>query len=64
MISVAEHVHHKIELSESNYLDPMIALNPDNLEALCFRCHQMEHHGKKEIGEDLYFDENGNVKRL
>lgn len=64
IISVAEHVHHIKELTAENYLDPMIALNPDNLEALCFKCHQKEHHAAKEIASDLYFDENGNVKHI
>ena len=59
--SVAEHVHHKIELNESNYKDPMIALNPENLEALCFNCHRKEHHEGKEVGEEFYFDANGNL---
>ena len=62
IISVAVHVHHKTELNEDNYLDPMIALNPDNLEALCFNCHQKEHHGAKEVDEALYFDSDGNLK--
>lgn len=61
IIVAAEHVHHKRELTVNNYKNPMIALNPDNLEALCFDCHQLEHHGVKEIGEDYYFDSNGNI---
>ena len=61
LISIAVHVHHKKELTEDNYLDPNIALNPDNLEALCFACHQKEHHGKQEVGENLYFDADGNL---
>lgn len=59
--STAEHVHHKIELNINNYKDPMIALNPDNLEALCFECHQKEHHESDEVDKDLYFDTNGNL---
>ena len=62
-MSVAVHVHHKIELTEENYLDPMIAFNPENLEALCFNCHQKEHHGSQEVGNDLFFDENGDLIR-
>lgn len=57
----AEHVHHKIELTEETFNDPMIALNPDNLEALCFECHQKEHHEGSQVAEGLYFDENGNI---
>lgn len=59
----AEHVHHKIELDENNCKDPMIALNPDNLEALCFECHRKEHHNSPEVGEDFYFDDDGNLVR-
>ncbi len=59
--AIAEHVHHKIELSLDNYKDPMIALNPDNLEALCFECHNKEHHENDEVAKGLYFDENGNL---
>lgn len=36
-------VHHKIYLTEDNYKDPSIALNFDNLEALCQTCHNQEH---------------------
>lgn len=61
--AVAEHVHHKQELTEDNYKDPMIAFNEDNLEALCFECHRKEHHTADQVAEELYFDENGNLKR-
>lgn len=60
----SEHVHHIRELTVNNYKNPMVALNPDNLEALCFQCHQLEHHTKREIGEEYYFDENGNIQPL
>ena len=36
-------VHHKHELDDSNYKDAMIALNPDNVECVCFRCHNRIH---------------------
>ena len=62
IVSVAEHVHHKKELTLENYKDPEIALNPDNLEALCFKCHNKEHQGKKEIGNDYFFDDDGNIQ--
>lgn len=39
----------------------MIALNPDNLEALCFECHQKETHESDEVDKDLYFDADGNL---
>jgi thymidine kinase len=61
--SVTEHVHHKIELTEETVDVPEIALNEDNLEALCFNCHQKEHHSLSEVDEALYFDENGNLRK-
>lgn len=36
-------IHHKIELSEANVNDASIALNPDNVEVICFRCHNKVH---------------------
>lgn len=36
-------VHHKKELSEDNVSDAMIALNPDNVECVHFRCHNQIH---------------------
>lgn len=39
----AEHVHHKIRLTPDNLKDPTIALNFDNLESLCEKCHKKEH---------------------
>lgn len=65
IITAAEHVHHIIELNESNYKDPMIAFNPDNLESLCFECHKAEHEpkntGKPATAEGLAFDSDGNL---
>ena len=60
---VAEHVHHKIELNENNFKDPLIAYNEDNLEALCFDCHRKEHHDLSEVANDLFFDEDGNLQK-
>lgn len=36
-------VHHKQEVNEENWLDPEIALNPENLVACHPSCHN-EHH--------------------
>lgn len=36
-------IHHKKELSEANVNDAMVALNPDNVECVCFRCHNRIH---------------------
>ncbi len=36
-------VHHKQELTEANVNDAMVSLNPDNVECICFRCHNKVH---------------------
>lgn len=36
--------HHKIELTEKTINDPLIALNPDNIEIVCIGCHNHIHH--------------------
>lgn len=51
-------VHHKIYLREENYKDPSIALNFENLEALCQTCHNQE-HAKIERERRWSFNENG-----
>lgn len=43
MIVPAEEVHHKVRLTPENIRDPRVALNWDNLEALCLECHKQEH---------------------
>jgi shikimate kinase len=35
--------HHVIELDDNNVDDVSIALNPDNIELLCFNCHNKRH---------------------
>ena len=35
--------HHKIELTEQNVNDYMISLNPDNIDLIHFRCHNIIH---------------------
>jgi 5-methylcytosine-specific restriction endonuclease McrA len=62
----AEHVHHIKELTEENFMDPNISLNPENLEALCYDCHTREHHegkkyGHRECGREYFFDKDGNI---
>lgn len=47
-------VHHKKELTDLNVNDYTISLNPDNVECICFRCHNEEHRrfgheGKKKV---------------
>lgn len=63
IVKKADHVHHKIYLDAKSYADPMISLNYDNLEALCFDCHQREHHRNADVRSDLYFDADGNLRK-
>lgn len=36
-------IHHIKELSDANVNDANISLNPDNVEIICFRCHNKVH---------------------
>ena len=51
-------VHHKEYITDLNYEDDNVFFNIDNLESLCFDCHQKEHFGSK---EEYEFDENGDL---
>lgn len=43
-VSADIQLHHTpVELSESNYNDVNISLNPDNIELICRSCHNKEH---------------------
>lgn len=53
--------HHKIYLTPETFGNPEIALNPENLEALCLECHNREHFGKKHVMPDVTFDEKGDL---
>lgn len=62
----AQICHHRIWLNDVNVHDPTIALNPENLEALCISCHNKLHIGKEYYRrnwhkENVYFDDKGNV---
>ena len=38
------HVHHTpIELTEHNFMDATVSLNPDNVKLACQKCHNKEH---------------------
>ena len=50
--------HHKKWLNAQNVNDPTVALNPENLEALCIDCHNAEHGLRHDI---TVFDDAGNV---
>lgn len=43
VITPATRVHHKVHLTPENVNNPDIALNWDNLEALCEKHHAAEH---------------------
>ena len=57
LIVPAAQVHHKVRLTPDNLNDPAVALNHDNLEALCVACHQAEHKGKR-----WQIDANGTLR--
>ena len=53
LIVPGEEVHHKTRLTPENITDPSIALNPDNLELLCKRCHIEEHSKTRWRADEL-----------
>ena len=57
LITPVAEVHHKIRLTPENVNKPEIALNWDNLEALCEDCHKKKHRKQKR----WTVDEDGNV---
>ena len=57
----AQICRHKKWLNDTNVLDATVALNPDNLEALCIDCHNAEHGLRHDI---TVFDDDGNVSEV
>lgn len=53
--------HHKKHLNAQNVHDPEIALNFDNLEALCIECHNAEHFHGNNIP---IFDDQGGISAV
>lgn len=53
--------HHRRYLTERNYSDPDVSLNPDNLEALCMACHDDEHNVTGATVDGVTFDQDGNL---
>ena len=47
-------VHHKIELDVNNINDAEITLNHDNLEYVCFECHNKEHDFNRDNNKKSY----------
>ena len=54
MITPAVVVHHRIHLNQENIKNPKIRTGHDNLEALCWSCHEKEHKGGKRYLVDAY----------
>lgn len=46
--------HHKIELTEENVNDVMVALNPENVELIHFKCHNQEHERFGGFSQTVY----------
>lgn len=63
--SAASIVHHKIYINADNVNDPNITLSKNNLEALCYDCHNKEHFATDEVVVDgLGFDIYGNLIKI
>ena len=54
-------VHHKQHITPRNIDNPNVTLNPNNLETLCYDCHNNEHKGKPTTLSGLMFDTAGNL---
>lgn len=58
-------VHHKNPLTPEDYINRPAdkCYGEDNLELLCFECHEKEHNRMSEgIRDNCYFDEMGNIQ--
>lgn len=60
IIKPAVIVHHKITLDDETARDPEIALNFENLQAVCIECHN-ELHYRKAAPKRYKIDECGKV---
>lgn len=58
----AKIVHHKTFINPNNINDPNITLAWDNLQCVCMDCHAVL-HGNAICSSELFFDENGNLKK-
>ena len=57
----ATEVHHIVELTPTNIDTWDIALNPDNLQSLCWDCHNKITRGVTDVPEGFGFDESGQL---
>ena len=55
--ALGEEVHHIINLTTLNVIDPTVSLNQENLELLCKKCHNKVH---KRFSKEKEFDSDGN----
>lgn len=46
--------HHKIELTEDNFTDPDVALNPDNIALVHHKCHNIIHNKLQHSRRSVY----------
>lgn len=46
--------HHEIPLTEENYTDASISLNPDNIKLVHHRCHNLIHNKLSYSGKQVY----------
>ena len=47
-------LHHKVELTEENYTDADISLNPDNIALVHHRCHNLIHNKLSYSGRQVF----------
>lgn len=59
----ATEVHHIVELTPDNINDTRIALGLDNLQALCWKCHDKRTKGCGDVDAGYTFDSSGQVVR-
>lgn len=57
----AKIVHHRHYIDAANVTDPRVTLDHANLEALCQRCHNQEHHANDSCEPGLTFDGRGDL---
>jgi len=57
----ATEVHHRVELTPDNINDANVALNVDNLECLCWLCHDKRTKHAGDVADGYVFDESGQV---
>ena len=58
LITPAVVVHHRVHLTPENIKDEAIRVGEDNLEALCWSCHEKEH---KKRDRRYTIDSDGHV---